>query len=132
MSTQPTPKDQERKDAFLAAFAEGGMIANACKKAGCTRAQVFEWAEDPAFRSAMGAAKQEALEALEAEAFRRAIHGVEKQVYYKGTRCGTIREYSDDLLKFLLESGMPAKYGAKRSTSRADPPRRRTDDSAES
>ena len=48
--------------------------------------------------------------ALEDEAVRRAYHGVEEPVFYKGVQCGSITKYSDKLLIFLLKARDPAKY----------------------
>ena len=52
----------------------------------------------------------EACDALEAEARRRAVEGVRKPIYCQGEICGTVREYSDTLLFFLLKGAMPEKY----------------------
>ncbi len=47
---------------------------------------------------------------LEAEAFRRAVEGVEKPVgWYKGEPGGYVREYSDVLLMFQLKALRPEK-----------------------
>jgi hypothetical protein len=48
--------------------------------------------------------------ALEDEAVRRAYHGVEEPVFYKGVQCGTVTKYSDKLLIMLLKARNPAKY----------------------
>lgn len=45
---------------------------------------------------------------LESEAIRRAVEGVEKDVYYKGFVVGQQTEYSDGLLTKLLEARNPA------------------------
>ncbi|MBX6773030.1 MAG: hypothetical protein IRY83_14975 [Chloroflexi bacterium] len=50
------------------------------------------------------------MDALEAEAWRRAVDGVERPVYQNGQRVGAVREYSDTLLIFLLKGGRPQKY----------------------
>jgi hypothetical protein len=41
---------------------------------------------------------------------RRAYHGVEEPVFYKGVQCGSVTKYSDRLLMFLLQARNPAKY----------------------
>jgi hypothetical protein len=48
--------------------------------------------------------------ALEDEAVRRAYHGVEEPVFYKGVQCGSVTSYSDTLLMFLLKARKPAVY----------------------
>jgi hypothetical protein len=55
--------------------------------------------------------------ALENEAVRRAYHGVEKPVFYKGEVCGYTQDYSDTLLIFLLKARKPEVY---REGSRAE------------
>ncbi len=55
-------------------------------------------------------AKDEAFDALEGEAHRRAVVGVLKPVYQGGQRVGAIREYSDTLLIILLKAGRPEKF----------------------
>ncbi len=47
---------------------------------------------------------------LEAEARRRAVEGVRKPVYCRGEIVGTVKEYSDTLLIFLMKGARPEKY----------------------
>ena len=51
---------------------------------------------------------------LEPEAIRRAVEGVEKAVYYQGEPVGTVREYSDTLLIFLLKGWKSDRYKERR------------------
>lgn len=44
------------------------------------------------------------LSELETEAWRRAVDGTEKPVFYKGDECGRITEYSNPLLMFLIRA----------------------------
>ena len=79
----------------------------ACKGAGVGRSSHYRWREkDSEYRAALDLAKEDATEVLEAEAFRRAVEGVEEQVgWYRGVAGGTVRRYSDVLLIFLLKRG---------------------------
>ena len=61
-------------------------------------------------RARVAEAREEACDALEAEARRRAVEGVRKPVYYRGEIVGTVKEYSDTLLIFLMKGAMPEKY----------------------
>lgn len=99
-----------KQRAFLAAYARTGNIAAAARAAKCHRSAHYEWLNDPAYAEAFLAAQEEAVEALELEARRRAEKGVVKPVYYQGEVCGTVREYSDTLLIFLLKAARPEKY----------------------
>jgi hypothetical protein len=53
------------------------------------------------------AAMQNGVAGLISEATRRAVHGVEKGVYYRGTLVDTQIEYSDSLLTTLLKARVP-------------------------
>ena len=51
-------------------------------------------------------------DALEGEAWRRAVEGVEEPVgWYKGESGGVVRRYSDTLLIVLMRGLMPERYG---------------------
>ena len=74
----------------------------AAQAAGVHRSRHYDWLKkDPAYVSAFVAAQDEAVQALEDEAVRRAYEGVEKPVTVAGQR-EFVREYSDTLLIFLL------------------------------
>ena len=101
----------ESKHAFLAALASSCSVTKACVVVNIARQTAYEWrAEDPAFAAAWEKAKQIGVEALEDEAMRRALDGVDKPVFHMGEQCGTIREYSDTLAMFLLKGAKPEKY----------------------
>ena len=99
-----------RQDALIATLAATGNVSAACQACGIGRRTYYHWMEDPAFVERVTDAKDEAADALEAEARRRAHEGTEKPVYQGGRRVGTIREYSDTLLIFLLKGCRPEKY----------------------
>jgi hypothetical protein len=102
---------QHKKRAFLAAFAETGNISAASRLTGISRQAHYEWMEsDPDYPAMFKAADQQAAEALETEARRRAVQGTLRPVFYQGNECGVVREYSDTLLIFLLKGAMPGKY----------------------
>ncbi|MCH7717721.1 MAG: hypothetical protein IH876_16480 [Gemmatimonadetes bacterium] len=112
----PTKEGEENftdaQRAFLECYREMGVIRRACKVAKVGRSSHYEWMEDnPAYRAAFEAAKEDAADTLEAEVFRRAVTGVEKPVgWYKGVAGGKVREYSDLLLMFRLKALRPEKY----------------------
>lgn len=110
MAHQPDALIQRKKAAFIAAFAECGNITQAAKIAKIERASHYRWLEDAEYKGAFDAAQEQAVDALEQEARRRALHGVDEPVFYKGMECGAIRKYSDTLLIFLLKGLKPAMY----------------------
>jgi hypothetical protein len=100
---------------FLDAVGSGLFDNAAAAHAGVDRKSPQRWkSEDPAFAKAYAEASVEhhrnRLETMEAELYRRAVTGVDKDVYYKGEVVGTVREYSDTLLIFGLKGEAPEKY----------------------
>jgi hypothetical protein len=57
---------------------------------------------------------------LQSEAIRRAVHGVEKGVYFKGERVDTEIQYSDGLLTTLLKGRLPETFGADAAENRGN------------
>jgi hypothetical protein len=96
---------------FLAAIIEGLHVRDACAKAKTSGCMPYQRRRtDEAFAAAWKEASDIGTEALEAEAARRAYHGTLRPVFHAGEQCGLIREYSDQLLQFLLRSRKPATY----------------------
>ena len=102
----------DAQQALLTAYGEVGVLKRACKVAKVGRSSHYEWLENnPAYRAAFEAAKEEAADTLEQEVYRRAVTGVRKKVgWYKGKAGGYVREYSDVLLMFRLKALRPEKY----------------------
>lgn len=123
---KPTPKKKdgqtfservraERKAAFLAAFAEIGQVCKSADAAGVARTTPYDWAEaDDEFAEAWSKARLKSVGRLEDEALRRAVDGTDKPVYQRGKKVGTVKEYSDTLLIFLLKNWRPERYREKR------------------
>lgn len=96
---------------FLAAVLEGMHVRDASHEAGVDVSQPYRRRlSDQEFALAWKEARTIGLEAFEEEAGRRAYHGTLKPVFYRGRRCGSLREYSDTLLMFLLRAQKPATY----------------------
>ena len=101
---------------FLTTLAETGNLKLACRAADCSRSVAKRHYEgDPAFAAAWNEAMEEAADGLEAEAFRRAVNGVEEPVLSMGKvvidpatdKVMTVRKYSDKLLELLLRACNP-------------------------
>lgn len=106
-----TELDSIKKRAFLSAYSECGNITKATELSGVSRAAHYKWMkDDDLYKQFFKDAEEEAAERLETEARRRAVDGTDKPVFYQGSKCGTIREYSDTLLMFLLKGAKPNKY----------------------
>jgi hypothetical protein len=111
------------KAAFLAAYAREGNVTAAAAAVGIKRQTHQSWLEDDhLYRCRFAAACEEATDVLEAEARRRALHGVEEDVYHEGRVVGTRRVYSDVLLMFLLSRGPAAGNSPSPGAHRLPPP----------
>ena len=96
---QPGAQLSIKQAAFLAAYAQTGIVTKAAQIAGIHRNNHRLWLNDDAeYAEAFQESHQEACDNIEAEMRRRAIEGVQKPVFYKGEVCGYITEYSDTLL----------------------------------
>lgn len=96
---------------FLEWLAETGNVSESARKAGVHRDTPYKRREtDLEFSRQWDAAIETSIEKMELEARRRALHGTEKPVFYMGSECGHIREYSDTLMIFLLKAHRPEKY----------------------
>jgi AcrR family transcriptional regulator len=103
--------DAEARALFLEKLAATGHITRSCKAAGVPRRTIYNWRKaDEAFAAAWDEAVELAIDALEDEAIRRAKDGVLKPVFQGGKKVGTVREYSDGLLQFLLKGKRPERY----------------------
>lgn len=125
-----------RSNIFLKCYAETGSITKAALAADISRAMHYRRMKtDEAYRLAFEDAHELAIAVLEDEAIRRAVHGVDEPVTYKGMltylpeldekgrpvydedggmvmskKPLAIRKYSDQLLQFLLRGAKPEKY----------------------
>lgn len=113
----PKPGDEvdgggsPKRRAFLAAMAQTGIIsaaAHAAKVSVQAHSQV--WMKQPGYPELFAAAKEQAVEMMEAEALRRATIGTPEPVFQGGKQVGTITKKSDVLLIFLLKAARPEKY----------------------
>lgn len=96
---------------FLEELLKCANITASAKKAKIDRKQIYRWKkEDPKFLEAFNEAVSIGIDALESEAIRRAYEGTEKPIFQGGKKVGTVREYSDTLLIFLLKGRKPEVY----------------------
>ena len=109
---------RERQERFLTALAETGIVSVAAKIAGTSRTRVYELRNrDEAFAAAWEDAEERAADALEAEAFRRAVVGVPVPLVSVGKIVRddegqplVIRQFSDSLLITLLKARRPERF----------------------
>jgi hypothetical protein len=109
---------RERQERFLMALAETGVVSTAAEIAGTSRTRVYELRKrDPAFAAGWDEAEERAADALEAEAWRRAVVGVAEPLVSAGKIVRddhglpiAIRRYSDTLMIALLKARRPEKF----------------------
>jgi len=110
--------NRDRQQRFLTALAETGIVSVAVEIAGTSRTRVYELRKrDSAFAEAWEEAEEQAADALEAEAWRRAVTGVPEPLVSAGKVVRdddgqplAIRRYSDTLLLALLKARRPEKF----------------------
>jgi hypothetical protein len=103
-----TKQTDERVELFLATLSQGGTVTAAAEKANIGRRTIYDWKEsDPEFAAQFEDAYQRGIAVLEEEAVRRAYHGTERPIFQKGVQVGSVKEFSDSLLMFLLKSRDP-------------------------
>jgi transposase-like protein len=112
----------EKRARFLAVFAEGGNMTSAARAVDISRPTIYEWREkDEDFAAAFADAKEQALDALEGEARRRAMGWRDVVVTQEGREI-EVYKHSDTLLIFLLKGANPEKYRERHELS-GDPKR---------
>ena len=108
---------------FLTSLAATGIVSRACEAAQVSRTRVMAMKDrDGDFKAAFEDAMERAVDMAEAEAWRRAIHGVTKPVLYKGhpvykTRMvevldpDTLEPTGETRFEFILDDhGQPIPY----------------------
>jgi hypothetical protein len=107
----------ENKEIVLAMLANGATYAAAAAAIGAHRRTIMKWPQnDDEFAQRWNDAVEAGIDRLEDEAIRRARDGVRRPVFYMGQVVGYVQEYSDSLLKFLLEAKRPAIYRARHAS----------------
>jgi transposase-like protein len=106
-----TKRTAEKEQILLDMLSTGKSVYKAASAAGIARSTAYEWRDsDPEFKARWDEALEAGIDAMEDEAHRRAVEGVDKPVFYQGEVCGEVREYSDTLLIFQLKARRPEKY----------------------
>lgn len=114
-------KPYDWKALFLASLAEVPVVVHACKAAGVNRGTAWRAREaDPEFAQAWDAALEEGVDRAEQEAFRRAVVGYERPVWYKGELVGTETVHSDALLALILKGRRKKVYAERTELTGAD------------
>ena len=113
----------KRRNLFLGAYAECGMITESARRAGVSTEAHYLWLKDPDYKRAFEEAENRAVDRMADEAHRRAVEGNDEPIVYQGEiqrkldadgkptgEPETVRRYSDNLLMFLMKGARPEKY----------------------
>lgn len=86
-------------------------VSEAARACGISRRTAYGHREaDPDFSKAWDDAEQGAADALQREAWRRGVDGVDRPIMYQGQVVASSKEYSDRMLELLLKAHRPSKY----------------------
>ena len=111
---RPGPKSFNWRPPFLRALARTGNISHSSRLAGVSRQMVaIARKNDTRFDRQCRESLEEASDVLHAEAWRRAVEGIEVPVSVGG-EIEIVRRYSDGLLMFLMKSANPQRFGDRR------------------
>lgn len=117
--SKPTPKKLQQ---FLDELAESGNVLATAEMLNLDRRALYRLRkEDPEFAHGWDEAMDQAADALEVEARRRAVEGWDEPVFYQGIESGMVRKFSDTLLIFLLKGARPEKFRERTSTELSGP-----------
>jgi hypothetical protein len=110
--TATRPRDERwSREGFLHCFEWAGMVSVACEMIGISRQTAYmERQRNEDFALAWADVEERSTEAMEREAYRRAVEGVVEPMVSAGTHVTDVRRYSDRLLEFMLKGRRPEKY----------------------
>jgi len=113
----PAPKWGEQ---FCEALRVTGSVSAAAKSVNRCRRSVYKWADKSArFARNMEDAWESVRDELEGSAMRRAIHGWNEPIYFRGEKVGDRRVFSPGLTIFMLKCHRPQKYNVQHETAKS-------------
>jgi hypothetical protein len=109
---EETPRPERwNRDHWLDTFRWCGMVSMTCELMGISRQTAYaERQRNEDFAVAWADIEEETTEAMEREAYRRAVEGVTTPMVSAGKHVTDVQNYSDRLLEFMLKSRRPEKY----------------------
>ena len=124
---EPVPERKRRGrphtktlEAFLTHLAAKGSVTYAANRSGIDRRVLYRLkTADEAFGARWDEALQLGVERLQDDAMRRALEGTAQPVWRGGKQVGSVKQFDNRLLQFLLKAHRPETYGDR---SRAGAP----------
>lgn len=110
-ASPPARTERWSRQQWLDCFEWCGMVTEACEMMGLARQTVYnERQRNEDFALAWADVEERTTERMEAEAYRRAVHGVTTPMVSAGKHVTDVQCYSDRLLEFMLKARRPDKY----------------------
>ena len=112
----PLPK--ARVDAFFHHLGRTGSVTVAANRAQLRRSTLYlKRQDDDAFAERWARALDLGVERLQDNAMNRAMNGTEKPVWRGGRQVGSVRQFDNRLLQFLLKAHRPDLYGDRKQSA---------------
>jgi hypothetical protein len=105
------PLTNPKQRAFLAAYVRTIGLRSAMRLSGVERHDHYYWLKnDPRYRETFKEAQRMIADLIEDDMFRRAAHGHDTPVVYRGEITGWYKSYSDRLALSVLKAIRPERY----------------------
>ena len=109
------PLPAVRVNAFFHHLGRTGSVTVAANRAHLRRSTLYERRQnDEEFAERWARALDLGVERLQDNAMNRAMNGTEKPVWRNGQQVGSVRQFDNKLLQFLLRAHRPEVYGEKK------------------
>lgn len=111
----PSPNLTPQKiNTFLLHLGRTGSVTFAAARAGLSRRALYKHrTADEAFAGYWEEALNLGVERLQDDAMRRALEGTARAVFRNGKQVGSVQQFDNRLLQFLLKAHRPETYGER-------------------
>ncbi len=112
------PMPAVKVNAFFHHLGRTGSVTVAARRAQLRRSSLYERRQnDDEFAERWSRALDLGVERLQDNAMNRAMNGTEKPVWRNGRQVGSVRQFDNKLLQFLLRAHRPEVYGDKKQST---------------
>jgi hypothetical protein len=114
--------DGHRINSFLYHLGLSGSVSFAATRSGLDRRALYRRRDDDeAFAARWDEALNLGVERLQDDAMRRALEGTPRPVWRNGKQVGSVRQFDNGLLRFLLKAHRPETYSDRAKAGGASP-----------
>jgi hypothetical protein len=112
------PMPAAKVNAFFHHLGRTGSVTVAAQRAQLRRSSLYQRRrDDEEFAERWAQALDLGVERLQDNAMNRAMNGTEKPVWRNGRQVGSVRQFDNKLLQFLLRAHRPEVYGDKKQST---------------